>query len=546
MSAGTITGRYASRTSSLEEVDKEYQQFTPTSSPQQLGIFDFVKHGRGSAIAISVAGSGKTTTLVGKADERGRTLLPGAVDFMRGSIALVAYGARNGGDFDAKLNARGIGWKQVSRGTAHSFGWKAWRGANKDREILIDEKQKWNRILGELKVPEHLHSFVKSLVSLAKQRAVGTYVCADRPSTWDSIVEHFDLAYELADETTGSDVSALLPEGIQWARKCLDLSVAIGREIVDYDDMIYMVLKSNCRVWENDWLLVDEAQDTNPARRALYRKMLKRNGRAIFVGDPHQAIFGFTGADNDSLELIKNQFGCCELPLTVSFRCPQKVVELARTWVGHITAHESNSAGTVKHISYAELLAKKSELRAADAILCRNTKPLVSLAFTLIRHGVACHVEGKEIGLGLLALTKKWKLVKLEALKDRLSNFLVAEVKKLFAKGKEEKVSSLEDRVGTVMVIADSLEPGSTVRDLQDRIMTMFADTPDGQRADTLTLCTVHKSKGMEWKRVYLLGRNKYMGGTTCRQEWQTIQERNLCYVAVTRSMDTLIEVDAE
>ncbi len=94
-------------------------------------------------------------------------------------------------------------------------------------------------------------------------------------------------------------------------------------------------------------------------------------------------------------------------------------------------------------------------------------------------------------------------------------------------------------------VIAESLPPGSTVQTLRDKITSIFQDTPEGEQADNLTLCTVHKSKGMEWERVYLLGRKSLMGGE-CRKEWQTKQERHLCYVAVTRTMDTLIEVEAE
>jgi superfamily I DNA/RNA helicase len=62
-------------------------------------------------------------------------------------------------------------------------------------------------------------------------------------------------------------------------------------------------------------------------------------------------------------------------------------------------------------------------------------------------------------------------------------------------------------------------------------------------RIPTLTLCTIHRSKGREWQRVYLIGRNRYMPSSYARLDWELEQERNLMYVAVTRSKGELVEV---
>lgn len=94
---------------------------------------------------------------------------------------------------------------------------------------------------------------------------------------------------------------------------------------IDFDDMVYLPLVFKLRLFPQDWVLIDEAQDTNPTRRALAARMLKPGGRVIAVGDPRQAIYGFTGADNDALEQIAAQFSCKRMPLTVSYRCPQAV-----------------------------------------------------------------------------------------------------------------------------------------------------------------------------------------------------------------------------
>lgn len=517
------------------------------SSPQQERLFTWVKTGRGNAIVVAVAGSGKTTTLLGKADDSGNTLLPGAVDFMNGSVAVVAFGKKNAQEFDARLTARGVDKKRIRSGTAHSFGFSAWRWANKG--VRVAERngaEKWDLIVQALQIPEQFQSFVRSLIRMAKQRAIGVLCPIDSQAAYYDIVDHFDMAYELAEENeygTGQDPEQLIQDGVNWAIKALRYSNSIGREIVDFDDMPYLPLVFNCRIWANDWLLVDEAQDTNPCRRALYRRMLKPGGRAIFVGDPAQAIYGFTGADNDSLDLIKNEFHCTELPLTVTYRCPKAVVQLAKTWVNHIEAHDSNIEGQVYSVQMVDFIKQTKELNKQDAILCRNTKPLVELAFSLIRAGVPCHVEGKEIGRGLISLTKRWQVRTIDALRNRLGTFLERETRKLMAKGKEDSAAALTDRVETVLVIAGTMPADSRVSDLRAKIEGMFADTADGKPAINLTLATVHKAKGMEWNDVYLLGRNKYMPSPYARQTWQMEQEDHLCYVAVTRSMRKFVDV---
>lgn len=111
------------------------------------------------------------------------------------------------------------------------------------------------------------------------------------------------------------------------------------------------------------------------------------------------------------------------------------------------------------------------------------------------------------------------------------------------AKGEEEKAAQLQDKVDTLFVIIDTMKATDTVDSMIAIIQSMFGDTPDGQTPKNLTLCTAHKSKGREWHRVYLLGRNKYMPSKFARQDWQVEQENNLIYVSVTRSKNELIEV---
>ena len=74
-----------------------------------------------------------------------------------------------------------------------------------------------------------------------------------------------------------------------------------------------------------------------------------------------------------------------------------------------------------------------------------------------------------------------------------------------------------------------------------DRIRGIFEDNISGM----LTLSSIHKSKGREWPTVYWLDRDGTCPSKYARQKWQQEQERNLCYVAATRAMASLVEVCA-
>ena len=59
-----------------------------------------------------------------------------------------------------------------------------------------------------------------------------------------------------------------------------------------------------------------------------------------------------------------------------------------------------------------------------------------------------------------------------------------------------------------------------------------------------VTLSTVHKAKGMEWPRVFIL--DSFLIGKRAETAAQQQQEDNLHYVAITRSKHTLGYINSE
>ena len=63
------------------------------------------------------------------------------------------------------------------------------------------------------------------------------------------------------------------------------------------------------------------------------------------------------------------------------------------------------------------------------------------------------------------------------------------------------------------------------------------------QGQDLVRLCTIHRAKGREWDRVFILGRNRYQPSKWAKTKADIEGERNLAYVAVTRAKRELVDV---
>lgn len=501
------------------------RKFSP--SPEQREFLDWISSGSGSCVLEAVAGAGKTSTLVE------------GVKLMGGSVFLGAYNSKIAKELKARIGDQ----PGKMAGTFHSAGFRALTRAIPalKRAGAIDDKKV--RTLAERRVlgtaDEHVEGLVPAvcqLVSLAKQTGFGVPGLVEPVQTryWEELVHRHDVDERLPYDYPVADL-------IRLASAVLAGSNA-DRETIDFDDMIYLPLLLNLRFFRNDWVLVDEAQDTNAVRRELAARMLRPGGRLVAVGDPHQAIYGFTGADGRSLDAIRDRFRATTLRLSVSWRCPRAVVAAARAYVDHIRPADTAPEGTVTRETYRQML---TSVAPGTAVLCRFNAPLVDLCFRLVREGRPAKIEGRAIGEGLAALLGRWKVKTLDALETRLEKWDARERAKLEAAPKkdEAKLERHADKYATVQVLMERAREQklTTVSALQDMVRSMFADI--GSSATTVILCSVHKSKGLEWPTVRILGRGEIMPPKREMQDWQREQEVNLCYVAVTRAQEALVDV---
>lgn len=394
---------------------------------------------------------------------------------------------------------------------------------------------------------------------------------------WFDLARHYALQLELpsddsiemqilANSMPGADTDevreAMLRKCLELAAKAIHESAKMAHEtfnakrfvkgrgwvdgeqftgVISYNEMLYLPIYLNLPIPQYNWVLVDEGQDSNDARREFARRMMK--GRAMFVADDRQAIYGWAGADNDAVDKIINEFDCKVFPMTVTFRCGKAIVELAKRIVPDYRAADTNPEGEVEEID--EKTFAEMELLPTDAIICRNTAPLVKTAYKLIARGVACHVEGKDIGKRLLPLLYRWPSIKNVApFLDRLVEYRDTETAKFMAQKMESAAEELSDRVETIQAIVEFLPKDSKVADIQAHVEKLFSDTDENDEAPkNLTLITAHRSKGLEYNRVFGFGVRKFMPSPYAKQDWQRVQEENLEYVLKTRAIQTYIDV---
>lgn len=303
-------------------------------------------------------------------------------------------------------------------------------------------------------------------------------------------------------------------------------------ETIDFDDMVWLPTRHGLKPDQYDVFLGDEAQDWNRAQQAL-AKAATASGRLVPIGDAHQAIYGFAGADCDALPRLTKELSATPLPLTVTWRCPALHVELARKIVSSLEAAPGAVDGLVMTADLAEIA---QQVRPGDLVICRKNTPVVGLTYRLVLAGVPAVMRGREIGQGLIAFMRRLKPASIGVLVDLIEDFRWKEEGRLRRKrAPESQYDALNDRCDCLGQLATQV---TSLDQLEAFITEKFDDK--AQPGEQVVLSSVHRAKGLEADNVFVLDPGSLPLIRRDSKPWQRIQEYNLIYIAITRAKRVL------
>lgn len=475
-------------------------------SKYQKAVYIYIQKGKGNAVIDAVAGSGKSTTIV-----NALKLIPEdkKVLFLAFNKAIVE-----------ELKIKIGNMNNVEIKTLHSLGASAVM-RSLDSKLSTDKYTSWvnngmkygilkpNIILANEDISNYKQNIIK-LIDLGRVNLV------------NSEKELDDISFKHNINILDNEVNIAI-KGIKWGES--------ETQIIDFTDMIYFPNVKKIRMNQYDWVFIDECQDLNAAQRNLFLKCLKPNGRFVAVGDPRQAIYGFAGADVESFNLLKNIPNTVKLPLSVCYRCDSEIINLAKELVPQIEVRDNAPSGIVSRESLI------SDVKDGDMILCRVSAPLIKLCMKYIGSGVKAYVKGRDIGTNLVNMIKKTNRNQIkdviERLERELSNIVGKVVTKQGCTESEAKETDIyktyEDKLKAIEVLSEGL---ISAQEVIDRIDIIFSD----DKKNGICLSTIHKSKGLESDRVFIICEDKLYLKYCMQVPWMAEQEKNLVYVAITRA----------
>jgi DNA helicase-2/ATP-dependent DNA helicase PcrA len=509
--------------------------FTP--SKYQEKIFDFIKNEKGNLLINAKAGSGKTTSIIHSLKY---------VDTDNLDVLFLAFNKSIKKEIDKRVKDNNL---KVSVNTCHGYGYSLIMN-HFDHTVSLDNG-KYKKLLNDLINCSKLddtailskYNFDESLTKNAKSFDLGWENQQDKHSFITNTITLVNLIrlYYITDLTNLNSIIdkydiILTNDEISLAIDLLLMGQSINN-IVDYTDMLYYPIYYDMEGYKYDYVYIDEVQDVSTIQRLLMLKAVKENGRYICVGDKFQSIYGFAGADDESFDKLLELPNMTVLPLSESYRCGKNIIESVKHIVSDIEAHHTNPDGVINKN------ASVNDIESGDMVLCRNTYPLVKLCLKFASEGKKANVMGTDIGKGIINLLESTNesdsIQAIAKLYKTLETTLERIIRKTGLKPESAKRKSeyggLLEKINLIEIIYRGLpEDNNSVSHICSKINSIFRDSCDG-----ILLSTVHKAKGLEASKVYII-HTELMPSPYAEKEWELKQEDNLIYVARTRAINEL------
>jgi DNA helicase II / ATP-dependent DNA helicase PcrA len=340
--------------------------------------------------------------------------------------------------------------------------------------------------------------------------------------------------------------------------------------LVDFDDLLKLcgdallddATFAAAQRWRFRHLFVDEFQDVNPLQLRLLDAWRGDRDDLCVVGDPHQAIYGWNGADAGFLERFRERYPSADvLSLDRNYRCTPQVLAAANQVLGQARLRPANARTTQADGHAPRIQMFPTDIMEATGV-ARAVRDRRAPRMPWSAQAVLVRTHG-QIGLiteGLRAAGIPYKVRGATNLLDRPEirealDFLTREAGRSLA-------SCLPDlgALAPQRAVEGPHDPGDSLEALEqlarDQVRIDASATAAGFAAwfvatvqaegadaagDAVTIATFHAAKGLEWPVVHLAGlEDGLVPVGHARTAAQRAEEARLLYVAMTRAMREL------
>jgi ATP-dependent DNA helicase UvrD/PcrA len=488
------------------------------------------------------AGSGKTRVLTRRIAHRAAV---GDLD-PRHALALT-FTRKAAGELRSRLRALGLR-DEVAAGTFHATAFAQlrarWAERGQDPPQLLERKL---RFVGDLLADRADAQDVVGEIEWASARMVA-------PDDYPEVATR-----------AGRRPPLPLPEMARVLRRYGERKAEA--RMVDFDDLLRMAIRimtdepeaAAAHRWRYRHLFVDEFQDVNPLQYRLLREWLGDGDDLFVVGDPHQAIYGWNGADARYLDRFREVFRTDRYPdtrvlhLLDNYRSTPQVLAVASTVVdtARLVAHRAEGPlpVVIEHpTGRDEARAVARDIRArhapgrpwsSQAVLVRTNALAATIGEALAAAQIPHHLRGSESLLRRPAVSSV-----LQRLRREPYEVVLADVRDAVDNVDDDEDEEAEGRTADLATLVtlsreyETLDAAPSGPAFAAWLAAAVRSGDDDHR-NVVEVSTFHAAKGLEWPVVHLAGLEDGLVPISFAKSDETrAEERRLLYVALTRAED--------
>ncbi|SDU77503.1 ATP-dependent helicase [Arcanobacterium phocae] len=350
------------------------------------------------------------------------------------------------------------------------------------------------------------------------------------------------------------------------------------RGVIDFEDVILLLIGimsdepeiASIIRHQYQHFVVDEFQDVSPMQYRLLQLWLGDRKDLCVVGDVAQTIYSFAGAQSTYLAEFSRHFPQANIvTLNRDYRSTPQIVEAANTVISHGqidgAVHLTSMLPSGRPVSFSiyqddaeeasEIAGKILSLAASGmkysdiAILYRTNAQSAVFETALNEAGIPVSIKDaerffqrKDVKEAMVTLRSVARLPQHKGLEDTVVDALKQVGWRPEPPVGRGAIRERWDALNTLRELAAAMEEkrDASISEFLAE-MTERAELMNEPTSNSVTLASLHASKGLEWKAVFLVGMSEGLMPISLAKGPAGIEEeRRLLYVGITRAKEEL------